>query len=111
LASQKGVSAEEYASKSDKLAEVDAATTIAGLLAMESRSDNYREAEIHKIVAAAAPKPEPGAGGATVAETVTYRAAKHATTLSSKADLDAYIEKLRADLEKQLGENKTIILE
>ena len=99
LASEKGVSAEDYASKADKLAEVYAATTIEGLLAMESQADNYREAEIHKIVAAAAPKPESGGGGATVAETVTYRAAKHATTLSSQAELDAYIEKLRADLE------------
>ena len=111
LASEKSVSSDAYASKADKLADVAAATTIAGLLAMESQADDFRHDEIHKIVAAAAPKPESGGGGATVAETVTYRAAKHATTLSSQADLDAYIEKLRADLEKQLGENKTIILE
>ena len=83
--------------------------TIAGLQSLEFNADAFRQSELHKIIAAAAPaSDEPG--GRSV-ETITYQPGQLATTISNAQELEAYLTKLRAALEKHLGENKTIILD
>tara|TARA_B110000003_G_scaffold238819_1_gene244610 strand:+ start:3019 stop:6546 length:3528 start_codon:yes stop_codon:yes gene_type:complete len=104
-----GVTSDSYTAKAVKMDAIAAEKTIAGLQSLEFNADTFRQSELHKIIAAAAPaSDEPG--GRSV-ETITYQPGQLANIISNAQEMEAYLTKLRADLEKHLGENKTIILD
>jgi hypothetical protein len=50
------------------------------------------------------------AKGQVVSEPQAYYVTRGATTISTKEELDAYLEKVRKEMTKLIIENKTIIL-
>ena len=102
---QRGVEVQLIDSES-KLREIDSATSIGQLQQLKFGASGFREEELTKILNAASAVAGPDAPSRN--ETFTMR--KHASSISSEAELDEYLTKTREDLKKLLDEGKTIIL-
>lgn len=84
---------------------IDALISIAQLKNKKLSAADYKRAQLEKIIAAI-PVP-PGGGGPTSA---TYHITRGASTISNNAEMEAFLSKVKTDMQALLIENKTIIL-
>ena len=89
-----------------KMRDIEGATSIGQLQRLKLQASDFREQELKKILDAA--NAEAGPDAPSMNATFTMR--KHASSISSEAELDEYLNKTREDLKKLLDEGKTIIL-
>lgn len=103
-ATKRNVSKDKYADKDYIINGIDHITSLAALQNKQLRVDEFKNAELKKIIAAT----ESGSGGAKESE--TYYVTRGATTISTTEELEAYLEKVRKEMTQLLIEKKTIIL-
>lgn len=99
------VSSSVFDNRDSVLNAIDALTSIAQLKNKKLSAADYKRAQLEKIIAAI-PVP-PGGGGPTSA---TYHITRGASTISNNAEMEAFLSKVKTDMQALLIENKTIIL-
>jgi hypothetical protein len=99
------VTAAVFESRDMVLNAIDSVNSIAQLKNKKLSAANFKSDQLVKIIAAI-PVP-PGGSGATSA---TYHITKGVSTISNEAEMEVFLQKVKADMLKLLNENKTIIL-
>ena len=84
---------------------IDTINSISQLKNKKLSASNFKSDQLEKIVAAI-PVP-PGGSGSTSAP---YHITKGVSTISNEAEMENFLQKLKADMLKLLNDNKTIIL-
>jgi hypothetical protein len=104
-AKKRDVDSGSYANKEYTINGIKELNSINSLKRKELEADNFKANELAKIV-----KATPIKEGNKVAESATYYVTAKASTISSEVELDAYLEKVRADMLEMIKNKKTIIL-
>ncbi len=104
-ATKRKVDKSKYTDRDYTLGGIDNISSLAALRNKELSVTQFKDAELEKIIAATVT-----ANGQVVSEPQAYYVTRGATTISTKEELDAYLEKVRKDMTKLIIENKTIIL-
>ena len=99
------VSITVYDNRDLVISSIESIKSIAQLKNKKLGADDYKRAQLEKIIAAI-PIP-PGGGGPKPA---TYHITQGASTISNHAEMEIFIQKVREDMQKLLNDNKTIIL-
>jgi hypothetical protein len=104
-ATKRKVSKDKYADKEYTLNGINNLSSLESLRNKQLSVGHFKDAELEKIIAATVT-----ATGQVVSEPQAYYVTRGATTISTKEELDAYLEKVRKEMTKLIIENKTIIL-
>jgi hypothetical protein len=96
---------ESYENRDSFLEEIDTISSIAQLKNKKLNTENFKREQIEKIIAAVPISP-----GGTVTTSAPYHITNRVSTISSEAELEIFLEKVREDMLKLLKDNKTIIL-
>ena len=99
------VSAAVFESRDTVLNAIDSVNSIAQLKNKKLSASNFKSDQLEKIIAAI-PVP-PGGSGSTSAP---YHITKGVSTISNEAEMEVFLQKIKADMLKLLKDNKTIIL-
>jgi hypothetical protein len=84
---------------------IDSINSISQLKNKKLSAADFKRAQLEKIIAAI-PVP-PGGGGP---KSATYHITRGASTISNQAEMDAFLLKVKTDMQGLLNDNKTIIL-
>ena len=104
-AKKRKVERNAYADKVYTLGGIRSTNSINSLKRKELNLANFKAQELKNIIAAT---PAPTGGGAQ--EPKTYYVSSKAATISTEQELDAYIDKVRAEMLEMIKNKKTIIL-
>ena len=99
------VSAAVFESRDTLLNAIDSVNSIAQLKNKKLSASNFKSDQLEKIIDAI-PVP-PGGSGSTSAP---YHITKGVSTISNEAEMEVFLQKIKADMLKLLNDNKTIIL-
>jgi hypothetical protein len=99
------VTADSYSSKEYVINGIDNLNSIAQLKNKKLSAANFKSGELQKIIAAT-----PVIAGAKVAESAPYYLTRGVSTITTEAEMEDYLQKIRGEMLALLKENKTIIL-
>jgi hypothetical protein len=99
------VSNDVFENRDAVLKSIDAINSIAQLKNKNLNADNFKRAQIEKIIAAVPSTPD-----CPTPKSEPYHITSTVSTISNEAELDTFLNKVKADMLKLLNENKTIIL-
>jgi len=104
-ATKRKVGKDKYTDKDYTINGIDTISSLESLKNKQLSVGQFKDAELEKIIAATVT-----AAGGAVSEPQAYYVTRGATTISTKEELEAYLEKVRKDMTQLLIEKKTIIL-
>jgi hypothetical protein len=84
---------------------IDVLNSIAQLKNKKLNADNFKRDQIEKIIAAVPVQPD-----GSVAASAPYHITNGISTISNEAEMEDFLQKIKADMLKLLNDNKTIIL-
>jgi len=84
---------------------IDSINSISQLRNKKLSAADFKRAQLEKIIAAI---PVPPGGGGT--KSATYQITRGASTISNQAEMEAFLLKVKTDMQGLLNDNKTIIL-
>lgn len=99
------VSITVYDNRDLVISSIESIKSIAQLKNKKLGADDYKRAQLEKIIASI-PIP-PGGGGPKPA---TYHITQGASTISNQAEMEIFLQKVKEDMQELLNDNKTIIL-
>ncbi len=95
-----------YENRDTVLSSIDTLNSIAQLKNKKLNAPNFKRDQIEKIIAAIPIPP----GGGVVTKPALYHITSGVSTISSEAEMETFLKKVKEDMLKLLSENKTIIL-
>lgn len=99
------VDGSSYADKDYTINGIEKINSLASLQNKKLSAQSFKSDELQKIIAAT-----PTKDGGKAAEPKAYYVTKGATTISTKEEMNAYLDKVREEMTALLNDNKTIIL-